>query len=69
MEKDAFSANRTRELYERLCRLVADRAPAEEEIPSRRDAESEKESAQYGSPNRSRSSDHDHENHINNNMK
>ena len=42
MAKESFSANRARELYGQLRRMVAARAPAEEKIPAQRKAESEK---------------------------
>ncbi len=47
MAEESYSANRSRQLCEQLRRLVSERAPAEEEIPSRRDAESEKVRGEY----------------------
>ncbi len=41
MTKDAFSANLARELYDRLCRLVAQRTAVERDIPFQRTTESE----------------------------
>ncbi|MBN2291634.1 MAG: AAA family ATPase, partial [Pirellulales bacterium] len=47
MTKDSFSTNRARELYDQLCRLVAERAAVEKNIPLRRDQESETEAKEY----------------------
>lgn len=47
MQENLLLPQRARELYEQLRRLVSERAPAEEEIPSRHDAESEKLRAAY----------------------
>ena len=47
MKQDSFSANIARELYGRLCRLVAERAAVEKDIPFRRAVESETTAKDY----------------------